>query len=347
MHRRVAFLLLAATSAVAAEPARLLVPPAQIPAPVPVLTPLLPGMDNVTVGRWETRRRELAEAWRQVLGPWPAEKVPLQPEILATEELAGFTRQHVRYQVEAGVWTDGYLLTPHGLTRRVPAVVVFHQTTKTQAQQVAGIDASNPELMHGLQLVQRGYVVFCPRCFIFAEGNDYAGHVTAMQRTHPARTGMARMTWDAIRAMDFILTQPNVDPDRVGGLGHSLGAKEVLYAAAFDPRYRAVVFSEGGIGLGFSNWEAPWYLGPQVKRPGFPRDHHELIALIAPRAFLLLAGDSADSDRSWSYISATRPIYQAYGREDRLGWLNHHSGHRYPPLAQSTAEAFLDAQLRR
>jgi hypothetical protein len=295
---------------------------------------------------WKSRRLELESAWRDVLGPWPGAKTPLQPEILATEELPEFTRQHVRYQVEPGVTTDGYLLTPRGLTGRGPAVVVFHQTTKTQAQQVAGIDTSNPELMHGLQLVRLGYVVFCPRCFVFADGDNYAGHVTAMQRRHPQRTGMARMTWDAIRAMDFILTHPNVDPARVGGLGHSLGAKEVLYAAAFDPRYRAVVFSEGGIGLGFSNWDAPWYLGPRIKNTGFAREHHELIAMIAPRAFLLLAGNSADNDHSRAYLEAVRPVYRLHGAEERVGWLNHGTGHRYPAIAQETAEAFLAAHLR-
>ena len=40
-------------------------------------------------------------------------------------------------------------------------------------------------------------------------------------------------------------------------------------AAAFDERYRAVVFSEGGIGLGFSNWDAVWYLGKKIRAPGF------------------------------------------------------------------------------
>jgi dienelactone hydrolase len=343
--RRVAsFLLLAVSASAATSP----MPNSSADPSTPVsgLSPLVPGGGSIAVADWEARRREVQTAWQQVLGPWPSEKVPLQPEILATEELPTFTRQHVRYQVEPGVTTDGYLLTPRGLKGRGPAVVVFHQTTKTQAKQVAGIDDSNPELMHGQQLVERGYVVFCPRCFIFAEGSDYAGHVTAMQRTHPTRTGLARMTWDAMRAMDFLLTQPNVDPQRVGGLGHSLGAKEVLYAAAFDPRYRAVVFSEGGIGLGFSNWEARWYLGPQIKTPGFPREHHELLALIAPRGFLLLAGDSADNDRSRSYLDAVRPIYRAYGAEAQLGWLNHRTGHRYPPAAQSTAEDFLAAQLK-
>ena len=39
---------------------------------------------------------------------------------------------------------------------------------------------------------------------------------------------MAKMTWDAIRATDLLLTGPEVDPARIGSIGHSLGGKEVL-----------------------------------------------------------------------------------------------------------------------
>ena len=53
------------------------------------------------------------------------------------------------------------------------------------------------------------------------------------------------------------------------------------HAAAFDERFKVAVFSEGGIGLTFSNWDAPWYLGPRIRQPGFAREHHELLALIA------------------------------------------------------------------
>ena len=49
---------------------------------------------------------------------------------------------------------------------------------------------------------------------------------------------------------------------RMGAVGHSLGAKETLYLAAFDERVKATVSSEGGIGTKFSNWDAAWYLGP-------------------------------------------------------------------------------------
>ena len=310
-----------------------------------MLSPLLPAGGSSE--DWKGQRARLREQWQARLGRFPTAKVPLNLEIVTTEELSDHTRQYVRYQVEEGVLTDGYLLTPRDRSGRAPAVVVFHQTTKTQARQVAGLDDSNPELMQGVQLVRQGYVVLCPRCYIFAEGADYAGHVVAMQRRHSDWTGMARMTWDGIRAMDVLASLPNVDPDRIGGLGHSLGAKEVLYAAAFDERYKVAVFSEGGIGLRFSNWDAIWYLGAQINQPGFGLEHHQLMALIAPRGFLLLAGDSADGDRSWPFVESVLPVYRMSDAERSIGWLNHRAGHRYPPAAQEAAGAFLDAHLKR
>jgi len=114
---------------------------------------------------------------------------------------------------------------------------------------------------------------------------------------------------------------------------------------AFDERYKAGVFSEGGIGLKFSNWEAAWYLGPKIREPDFTLENHQLLALIAPRSFLLLAGDSADSDRSWPYIEAALPVYKALGGPKNIGWFNHHSGHRYPSEARELAEEFLAAHV--
>ena len=56
---------------------------------------------------------------------------------------------------------------------RRAAVAVFHQTVATHAKQAAGVDASNPDLMIGVQLAERGFVVLCPRCYIFDDGTDY------------------------------------------------------------------------------------------------------------------------------------------------------------------------------
>ena len=284
--------------------------------------------------------------WTEVLGPFPKHKPPLKTKVLATEETPEFKRQHIRYQVEAGLYADGYLLTPRKVSGKLPAVVVFHPTTPFGARGVAGLEPAYPrEKWQGVDVVRCGYIVWCPRNYINAGGADYAGNATAVLARHPGWTGMTRMTWDAIRAADFLESRPEVDRKRIACLGHSLGAKEVLYAMAFDERYCAGISSEGGIGLTFSNWEAPWYLGPQVRRPGFRLEHHQLLALVAPRPFLLLAGDSADDQRSLVFLNAVRPIYALLGAPANLEWLDHHQGHTYGPPAQAAVEDFLRRRL--
>lgn len=331
-------------------------PPSPLPADMPRLPPVLTDASEKTASsaqEWERRRSDIEARWKAFLGELPAGKVPLETEVLQTEELPSFSRKRVRYRVEAGVTTDGYLLEPKGVgdpgeasASKRPGAVVFHATAPAQAKQPAGLEPARPELAIGVHLVERGFVVLCPRCYIFAEGADYVGNVETARARHPGWKGMTRMVLDAVRAADFLESIPTVDSKRLACIGHSLGAKEALYAAAFDARYRAAVFSEGGIGLAFSNWDAVWYLGPGIRAPDFPREHHELIALIAPRAFLLLAGDSADGARSWAFIDAALPVYRLLGVEDRIGWLRHGDGHSYSPAARAAAEAFLERWTR-
>ena len=79
---------------------------------------------------------------------------------------------------------------------------------------------------------------------------------------------------------------------------------------AFEPRYKVGVFNEGGIGLRMSNWTDPWYLTDKMK-PHIPAlEHHQVLALVAPRPFLILGGDSADGDASWPFIQAVLPVYR-------------------------------------
>ena len=156
---------------------------------------------------------------------------------------------------------------------------------------------------------------------------------------------MAKMLFDAQRGLDVLESQKDVDSKRLGAVGHSLGAKEALYLAALDDRVQVAVSSEGGIGIDFSNWDAIWYLSDAVKRDDFRLRHHELLALVAPRAFLLLGGDSADGDRSWPYITSVLPVYQMYGGRARVGLFNHQQGHAVPPVAEKRIYEWIETYL--
>jgi hypothetical protein len=119
-----------------------------------------------------------------------------------------------------------------------------------------------------------------------------------------------------------------------------------LYLPAFDERVYCSVSSEGGIGIEQSNWEADWYLGPPCKEKDFLFFHREILAMIAPRPFLLIDGNASDGDTSWTYIAAAIPIYCLYGNPPYLGFCNHKKGHAVPPEAEKKTYEWLDAFLK-
>ena len=310
-------------------------PPAEASGPSRPLAPLLidgRGRPIATLDGWRRRRTGLVQAWHDLLGPLEVARTgPPAIEVIAEDQVGDVVRQRVRYLVEPDVQTEAFVLTPFGPRRRRPGAIVFHSTVPESIRQPAGLaDAS--EKHFGLTLARRGFVTFCPRNFLWPETTRMAAEdeTRRFQQRHPRAKGMAKMLFDAQLALDILAARPDVDRRRIGCIGHSLGAKEALYLAAFDPRITAVVSSEGGIGTKMSNWDADWYLGDIVNQPAFAREHHELLALVAPRPFLLVGGNSADGTASWPWLAAALPVYRLYGEPPRLGLLNHKRGHTLP-----------------
>ena len=116
---------------------------------------------------------------------------------------------------------------------------------------------------------------------------------------------------------------------------------------AFEPRFKAGVFNEGGIGLRMSNWTDPWYLTESMK-PHIPAmENHQVMSLIAPRPFLVIGGGSADGDASWTFVKEARSVYALLGARDRIGFYNHKAGHSFPAQARRLAYDWLDDWLKR
>jgi hypothetical protein len=295
--------------------------------------------------QYESKRDRLQAEWQAILGTGPAEPPPLRPEIVSEDQAAGVRRALIRYPVEEGETAEAYVLEPT-TPKPWPGVLVLHSTVAYHMRQPAGVEG--PVDVHiGLHLAQRGYVTICPRNYLYGyRGATMQEAVVRLRERWPRWSGMAKMLWDTRRALDVLAAWPGVDGKRLGVIGHSLGAKQTLYAAAFDERVRAAVFSEGGIGIRMCNWNAPWYLGEQVDQPGFARDHQELLRLVAPRAFLLLAGGGTDGEKSRVFIDAAMPAYAEQDARPRLAFLDHGTGHSFPPEAQKAADGWFDRWLR-
>jgi dipeptidyl aminopeptidase/acylaminoacyl peptidase len=108
-------------------------------------------------------------------------------------------------------------------------------------------------------------------------------------RSDPGHTRRPELVRDTRAVLDALLERPNVDPDRVGVLGVSLGAAFALEAAAADPRVRAVATVSA-----FSSWQAVAsdmlpVAGPLLIRPG--ADPADAAPRLADRPLLIMHGD--------------------------------------------------------
>lgn len=323
-------------------------PYADKPVPDLGLRPLLEldGKKIATKEAWPPKRSEIEKAWRDRLGPMPKPPKALAARTEQVEKCDGFTRELVSFVSAEGDRIRAYLLIPDGIKEgeKRPAIVVFHQTTTDTLKEPAGL-GTNPTLALGVHLVKRGYVVLCPECYIMKDGGPRV-QAEAVGKAWVGLTGLGKMVFDASRCLDYLESLPFVDAARIGCIGHSLGAKEVLFAMAFEPRYQAGVFNEGGVGLRMSNWTDPWYLTPKMKDHIPALENHQVLALCAPRPILILGGDGADGDASWPFVKAALPVYQLFGAGDRVGLINHQGKHTFPRPARQTAYRWLDHWLR-
>ncbi|MBN2289936.1 MAG: acetylxylan esterase, partial [Candidatus Glassbacteria bacterium] len=302
------------------------------------------GKGTVSPEGWSAKRKLLQQKWEKLLGtPGLPQPTPAARTVSTFRE-DDYTGRLMYLQVEPDFWEKILLMVPDKpLARPAPVVIVPYYDVDTPAGRNLGGRSLMPLGVRAFAylMVQQGYVAVAIRWYGESYGENYAEAVANLKLRHPGLTGLGKWVWDARRLVDYLCTLPEVDSGRIGIIGHSLGAKLSLYAAAADERISAVAASEPGIGLEFSNYEDYWYLGDRIRQAGKSTDHHELLGLIAPRPFLLIGGDSADDDRSWYYINSAREVYSLFGKPLNIGYFNHRTGHTPTPEAVRLAVDWL------
>lgn len=245
------------------------------------------------------------------------------------------------------------LFRPDGATGAV-VVVPFYETSTvlgSPAPRTRHSGRSAWSQAHGLHLARRGLSVLAvpwwfeqvaagdPRT---AEARDlaerYAPAAARHARTLPG-TALGRSVADLMLTVTAALEEGLARLGALGAFGHSLGGKLALHLAALDPRVDAAAAHEPGLGLAHSNWDAPWYLGTHLPPD---RDQDELLALVAPRAFLLAGGGSSDGahNRHLAERAATR-----WPDPADLVVLHHGGGHPLPEHVTAAVAGWLDERL--
>lgn len=310
-----------------------------------------------TPADWEIRRAHILAHMQTVMGPFPhpASPVPLDVKTLNEETLGPIIRRKISYHTDSPARrVSAYLFVP--ATKggpKAPAVLCLHQTIKIGKDEPAGL-GDNPNLRYALDLALRGYVTLAPDYPSFGE------YACAFDPKDGYQSGTMRAIYDNVRALDLLQSLPQVDPERIGCIGHSLGGHNTMFTAAYDRRIKVIISNCGFTrfhkyyGGKLAGWTSPRYMPLIASRYGndpdrVPFDFTEIVASFAPRPFLAsspLHDDNFEVTGVKDVIAAARPIYALYGKPENLQANYPDSKHDFPPAAREVAYQFFDKHLR-
>lgn len=325
-----------------------------------------------TLAEWEQKAAALRELYRLTLGPAPYGD-DIDPDIEVTGETAcgDYVKRTVTYNTGPNERITAYMLLPVPAPDRAPGVLCLHQTIDMAKEQVIGNDPTpdGQDLAIALHLVKRGFVTFSydvlsagERCYPGLEHFDTA----PFYERFPHWSVRGKDGYDISRAIDVMQQLPEIDPDRIGSIGHSLGGGHTVHAMAVEPRIKAGVCNCGiwpcRIAKNpYREARTEWWTARPALRPfcltgkPFPSEEQELMALAAPRALMNISALN-DSGYSTEEKDFTGPVFEnmamnvkkifaLYGRESAFVNITHLEGHSFKAEQRALAYDFLEQHL--
>lgn len=293
---------------------------------------------------WRERRREILASWHGIMGAWPPLIDRPRVEVQGTERRENFEQRRVRVEITPRRTTEGYLLVPEGRGPFPAVLVVFYEPE-------TAIGRGKERRDFAYQLARRGFVALS--IGLDPYGLDPAGDGIDVQP-------LSYLAYVSAELYNTLAALPQVDPKRIGVMGHSYGGKWAMFASCLDERFACGVWSDPGVVFDESrpnvNYWEPWYLGRepgQARKRGVitkesPRtgaykrlvegghDLHELHALMAPRPFLVSGGSEDPPDR-WRALNHAVAVNRLLGFEGRVAMTNR-AGH--DPTAESNEQIY-------
>jgi len=331
---------------------------------------LLAGVQSLE--EWQERKLTLQRRFLELIrdDQKPA-KPPLELKTLESVEVDGiYTRRLISYNVEADERAHAYLGIPRKLNGRAPAVVALVGTRPESKKWAAGlVEKQSMDYAYLDHLARRGYVVIAPDHFVAGDRIPPEGayDTARFYQKHPAWTAVGKFTYEHSIAVDVLQSLSEVDPARIGTLGHSLGGHGALFLAAYDQRVKAAACNCGLAHFRHNStpdaWARDrWYVYFKHIRPGLlegrlpPIDFHEIIALVAPRAFLDLTAmndtgmSGATPQRQKQVVLMNLKIMDVYELEkvpQNFAFYVHGRGHSVAYESRQLMYGWMDTHLKK
>jgi dienelactone hydrolase len=283
--------------------------------------------DKSSQQRWhETTKLHRDYIWDEVIGRLPSPNLPVNPRTRQILDDPKFTGYEVVLDVWQDVFAYGTLLVPKDLKpRERRPVVVCQHGLEGRPTDVVDPRIDNHFYHHfGATLAEQGFVIYAPQ-------NPYIGHddFRIIQRMgHPLKLALfSFIIGQHEQTLNWLATQPFVDPERIGFYGLSYGGKTAVRVPPFLDRY-ALSICAGDFNEWV--WKTSTVLAPQSYLLTVEYDMYEfnfanivnysdLANLMVPRPFMVERGHedpvSIDEEVAYEY-AAVRRFYDEMGLGD-------------------------------
>ncbi|MEZ5399473.1 MAG: alpha/beta hydrolase family protein [Bryobacteraceae bacterium] len=258
-----------------------------------------------TSSAWKTQRERVRRVVVDSLGEMPPRPSPKSVKVVGVDRKQGWRIEKFVFDNGVDSQVPGYIAIPEGGRTRHPAILTMHGHSSSK-ENMFGYEPTSQNVAE--LLAKKGFVVIGIDNYFNGErkGKGPAGALETMQRGSDqemslfklnlwlGRTLWGMMLRDELIALDYLASRPEVDPDRIGAQGMSMGSTRAWWLAAIDDRIKAVV----GVAC-FTRYEdliatrqlrahGIYYFVPGILKHF---DSEGVMALIAPRPFLALTGD--------------------------------------------------------
>ncbi|HJQ24222.1 MAG TPA: acetylxylan esterase [Blastocatellia bacterium] len=299
---------------------------------------------------------ELRRKLLEMIGGLPEKRTPLAPRVTGRIQMDGFHIEKVIFESLPGVYVTSLLYVPDDGNGRHPGVLVpcgHSSNGKVRYQALCQ------------RLVKRGYVVICwdpvgqgerSQFWNAAAGKSRynlicAEHAVMGNLAYLAGASLARWEiWDGSRALDYLLSRPEVDPDRINITGTSGGGFQTAHIAALDERIKVAAPSCYITALPMRMYNRIFKdpdSDPEQDLYGMISngvDHAGLLLLLYPRPLFVASAvlDFFPIEGTHKTFREVADVYARFHHADRIAMAEGYHEHQYSPENQEAAINFLD-----
>lgn len=305
-----------------------------------------------TSNDWIARQQLVRDKLRELVGPFP-QKSPLNPRITGTIQKDGYRIEKIVFESMPEFYVTGGLFIPDGIRGKAPAILnlIGHEQESFRAELDQVII---------LNLVKKGIIVltidplgqgehvqyFDPQVKFSSIGYSVVEHCYFGNQCFLSGASSARyFIWDGIRALDYLVSRKEVDPQRIGVTGFSGGGTITSYLGALDDRVKVAVPSSWST----ASRRQLETRGAQDAETAFPGGvangitFEDLIEVRAPKPTLMtfVSRDqylSLQGARE-AYLEAAK-AYQAFDQKENLVLVEDDSQHWLTPKIRSAIYSF-------